>query len=312
MGGEPGVEPEDDMEETDDDADRLGRAIRPAGQEIVCVTRREEERMGEREGVAVAWSVAKAPRLCTPSQAAVSAAAGSRRPAPARASPATREKYKMPLPSAQRLNPRHRRPNRHDLPTPSFRPLAASSSSSFLATHPPFQSDPNRSPFVCANLIVSHGPSLTALLSASQTCCEPADLTSSTSALQIRRQARERREYIYKKAHEAQERAIYDRKQAMKDALASGKPLPTELRTEARTAGRDLKYDEAQTGACSDALKLREEVQRTWLDQDDCGVVWRPRVGQGCLRTPNHAAPAAELVLRTTGRCRGRAQGEKC
>lgn len=65
---------------------------------------------------------------------------------------------------------------------------------------------------------------------------------------QIRRQARERREYIYKKVHEAQERATYDRKQALKDALASGKALPTELRAEARTVGKDLKYDEAQTG----------------------------------------------------------------
>lgn len=68
---------------------------------------------------------------------------------------------------------------------------------------------------------------------------------------QLRRQARERREYIYKKANEAQERSTYDRKQKMKDALAEGKQLPTELRREAREVGKDLKYDEAQTGSFS-------------------------------------------------------------
>ncbi len=60
---------------------------------------------------------------------------------------------------------------------------------------------------------------------------------------------RERREYIYKKSKETQEKAIYDRKQRIKDLLAQGKPLPTELRNEARTmGGKDLVLDEAQAG----------------------------------------------------------------
>ncbi|GFZ50153.1 U3 small nucleolar ribonucleoprotein protein IMP4, partial [Saitozyma sp. JCM 24511] len=63
----------------------------------------------------------------------------------------------------------------------------------------------------------------------------------------LRRQTRERREYIYKKSQESQERAIYDRKQRIKDLLAQGKPLPTELRNEARImGGKDLVLDEAQ------------------------------------------------------------------
>jgi U3 small nucleolar ribonucleoprotein protein IMP4 len=66
---------------------------------------------------------------------------------------------------------------------------------------------------------------------------------------QLRRQSRERREYIYKKSHESQERAIFERKQRIKDALASGKQLPTELRNDARTIGKDLVLDEAQKGA---------------------------------------------------------------
>ena len=72
----------------------------------------------------------------------------------------------------------------------------------------------------------------------------------------IRRQARERRQYIYAKSLEAQERQTYERKQQMKDALASGKPLPTELRKSAKELGRDLAYDEAQAGWLSYSVSL--------------------------------------------------------
>ncbi|KAI6010695.1 Brix-domain-containing protein, partial [Pisolithus orientalis] len=62
----------------------------------------------------------------------------------------------------------------------------------------------------------------------------------------IRRQARERRQYIYAKSLEAQERQTYERKRQIKDALASGKQLPTELKNNAKTLGKDLAFDEAQ------------------------------------------------------------------
>jgi hypothetical protein len=65
---------------------------------------------------------------------------------------------------------------------------------------------------------------------------------------QLRRQARERRQYVYARSLEAQERQTYDRKQQLKDALATGKALPTELRKEAKRLGNDLVFDEAQTG----------------------------------------------------------------
>jgi hypothetical protein len=109
---------------------------------------------------------------------------------------------------------------------------------------------------------------------------------------QIRRQARERREYIYKKAHEAQERAIYDRKQAMKDALASGKPLPTELRAEARTAGRDLKYDEAQTGQ-----SFHRSFQGSWAGISE--------------RSARTSLWLLGIKPATGGRCRGRVVGRR-
>ncbi|KAL5530557.1 IMP4 [Sanghuangporus sanghuang] len=62
----------------------------------------------------------------------------------------------------------------------------------------------------------------------------------------LRRQARERREYVYAKSREAQERQTYERKRQLREALASGRPLPTELRREARELGKDLAFDEAQ------------------------------------------------------------------
>jgi len=47
---------------------------------------------------------------------------------------------------------------------------------------------------------------------------------------------------------EAQERQTYERKRQLKDALASGKPMPTELKKDAKDLGRDLGFDEAQAG----------------------------------------------------------------
>lgn len=67
---------------------------------------------------------------------------------------------------------------------------------------------------------------------------------------QLRRQTRERREYIHRKSLSSQEQSIFQRKQQIKDLLAQGKPLPTELRREAKTLGKDLVLDEAQQGEC--------------------------------------------------------------
>jgi U3 small nucleolar ribonucleoprotein protein IMP4 len=53
---------------------------------------------------------------------------------------------------------------------------------------------------------------------------------------------------------EAQERQTYERKQQLKDALASGKRLPTELKKGAKDLGRDLGFDDAQAGE-SERLK---------------------------------------------------------
>ncbi|KAJ3147643.1 snoRNA-binding rRNA-processing protein imp4 [Geranomyces variabilis] len=63
----------------------------------------------------------------------------------------------------------------------------------------------------------------------------------------IRRQTRLRREYLYRKALETKDRQIYERKQELKEALESGRPIPGELRKEASALQKDLQYDENQT-----------------------------------------------------------------
>ncbi|RGB33165.1 anticodon-binding protein [Rhizophagus diaphanus] len=62
----------------------------------------------------------------------------------------------------------------------------------------------------------------------------------------IRRQTRLRREYLYRKTLETKEKQIYERKQKIKEAIREGKPIPTELRTEATKLQKDLNFDEAQ------------------------------------------------------------------
>src|SRR6267154_1641140 len=85
-----------------------------------------------------------------------------------------------------------------------------------------------------------------------------------TSSIKLRRQTRERRQYVYAKSLEAQERLTYERKQHLKDALASGKSVPTELRKQARELGKDLGFDEAQTGRFLSTSFLRADSKREY------------------------------------------------
>ncbi|KAH8830754.1 anticodon-binding protein [Flagelloscypha sp. PMI_526] len=62
----------------------------------------------------------------------------------------------------------------------------------------------------------------------------------------LRRQIRERRQFVYQKSLEAQERQTFERKRQIKDALVTGKTLPTELRKDASSLGKDLVFDESQ------------------------------------------------------------------
>jgi U3 small nucleolar ribonucleoprotein protein IMP4 len=84
---------------------------------------------------------------------------------------------------------------------------------------------------------------------------------ANTTNNQLRRQTRERREYIHRKSLASQEQAIYQRKQQIKDLVAQGKQLPTELRRDAKEmGGKDLVLDEAQQGTSC--------VHCRWLNWD--------------------------------------------
>ena len=108
--------------------------------------------------------------------------------------------------------------------------------------------------------------------------------------MKIRRQTRERREYIYKKSKEAQERQIFDRKQQIKDALASGKQLPTELRNEARLmGGKNLVLDEAQTGALTPFLEFTNPAEpKNHIDDEYAKVgTYDPKIVITTSRDPS-------------------------
>lgn len=77
--------------------------------------------------------------------------------------------------------------------------------------------------------------------------------------MSLRRNQRLRREYLYRKSLEGKERAIYERKQQVKDALREGKSIPTELRKEEAELRRAIEADDAGTEL---------EQQRSHIDDE--------------------------------------------
>eukprot|EP00056_Hartaetosiga_gracilis_P017627 m.7932 g.7932 ORF g.7932 m.7932 type:complete len:283 (+) comp5948_c0_seq3:49-897(+) len=63
----------------------------------------------------------------------------------------------------------------------------------------------------------------------------------------LRRQIRERREYLFRKSEENKQEQIEEKKRILKAALESGKPIPTELRGEEEELRRLLKLDGERT-----------------------------------------------------------------
>eukprot|EP00515_Schizochytrium_aggregatum_P015385 CAMPEP_0202082834 /NCGR_PEP_ID=MMETSP0964-20121228/21204_1 /ASSEMBLY_ACC=CAM_ASM_000500 /TAXON_ID=4773 /ORGANISM="Schizochytrium aggregatum, Strain ATCC28209" /LENGTH=297 /DNA_ID=CAMNT_0048650489 /DNA_START=17 /DNA_END=913 /DNA_ORIENTATION=+ len=66
-------------------------------------------------------------------------------------------------------------------------------------------------------------------------------------SMPLRRHIRLRKEYLYRKSLEGKEREEYEKKRKVKEALESGKPIPTELREEAGRLREELKKDDAFT-----------------------------------------------------------------
>ena len=61
----------------------------------------------------------------------------------------------------------------------------------------------------------------------------------------LRRQARLRREYLYRKSVEEQKRTIVEKKRRLKTALDDMTPIPTDLQREAVDLQKQMKFDDA-------------------------------------------------------------------
>jgi hypothetical protein len=92
-----------------------------------------------------------------------------------------------------------------------------------------------------------------------------AALLSPFCAPQLRRQTRERREYLYRKSLETQEKTIHERKRRFKDAFEAGKPIPSDLRGDAAELQKAIALDDAST----EGLPARGCLW-AWV----CGVCW--------------------------------------
>ncbi|KAI9729464.1 MAG: snoRNA-binding rRNA-processing protein imp4 [Cirrosporium novae-zelandiae] len=74
----------------------------------------------------------------------------------------------------------------------------------------------------------------------------------------IRRQARQRRDYLYRRALTLRDAEIAEKRRKLKDSLASGKPLDPSVAND-KTLRQDYKYDEPNDSTTAEALDLDDE-----------------------------------------------------
>jgi U3 small nucleolar ribonucleoprotein protein IMP4 len=100
---------------------------------------------------------------------------------------------------------------------------------------------------------------------------------ASSDAASRRRQTRLRREYIYRKSLEGREKTTYEQKRIVREALASGKPLPTEVRASYDALRKEVDADDIAT-----------ETPKTHVDDEygDAGLL-EPRVCVTTSRDPS-------------------------
>lgn len=102
-------------------------------------------------------------------------------------------------------------------------------------------------------------------------------MPASSDAASRRRQTRMRREYMYRKSLEGREKAAYEQKRIIREALAEGKPLPTEVRAS---------YDALRLEA--DAEDITTEKPKSHIDNEygNAGLL-EPRVCVTTSRDPS-------------------------
>lgn len=85
----------------------------------------------------------------------------------------------------------------------------------------------------------------------------------------LRRQARLRREYLYRKSVETREKTIFERKRKLKEALSEGKEIPTELKKDEAELKNDALYDDVER----DELITHQDDEYVWAGVEDPKVV---------------------------------------
>jgi U3 small nucleolar ribonucleoprotein protein IMP4 len=66
----------------------------------------------------------------------------------------------------------------------------------------------------------------------------------------LRKDARLRKEYLYRKSLQEKEVAHYERKQKLKESLQSSTPLSGDLKYDTEKIAHDVAYDEGLKGIC--------------------------------------------------------------
>ncbi|KAJ0980854.1 hypothetical protein J5N97_009109 [Dioscorea zingiberensis] len=100
----------------------------------------------------------------------------------------------------------------------------------------------------------------------------------------LRRNIRKRREYLYRKSLEGKEREYYEKKRKIREALAEGKPIPTELRNEEASLRQEIDLEDDQTA-----------VPKSLMDDEYADAAVRdPKILLTTSRNPS--APLVQFV----------------
>lgn len=102
-------------------------------------------------------------------------------------------------------------------------------------------------------------------------------MPASSDAASRRRQTRLRREYLYRKSLEGREKAAYEQKRLVREALAAGKPLPTEVRAS---------YDGLRKQVDAEDVRTKEVATHVDDEYGDAGLI-EPRVCVTTSRDPS-------------------------
>lgn len=91
-------------------------------------------------------------------------------------------------------------------------------------------------------------------------------MPASSEAASRRRQTRLRREYLYRKSLEGAEKVQYEQKRIVREALAAGKPLPTEVRASYDDLRTEIDAEDDRTGGGKHNHVLRSHVDDEYGD----------------------------------------------